>query len=214
MASSDILATLSESWDDDFVFQRAKDRPNTRNSDPLSASKDWPTNTLYTRPSASSLSQLDSQPPIARLKEWAEPDKTDSPARQPASRDHKRPKLPEILEPENWDDDIDAGKFVSPKKDPAWDSLDEEDGPDFADQEEDKTVTAHPRMVALSKSSPPPPLPRFPLSPVPPGEAFPRSPTMSVFSVPSGRDSATYSSVAHLPLRYYDIETALAAFPN
>ncbi|KAH9015174.1 hypothetical protein EDB84DRAFT_1634955 [Lactarius hengduanensis] len=207
MASSDILAIPSESWDDDFVFQRAKDRPNTRNSDPLSASKDWPTNTLYTRPSASSLSQLDSQPPIARLKEWAEPgpstppkhsiaqtenwdddfeDKTDSPARQPASRHHKRPKLPEIPEPENWDDDIDAGKFVSPKKDPAWDSSDEEDGPDFADQEEDKTVTAHPRKVALSKSSPPPPLPRFPLSPVPPGEAFPRSPTMSP-SGPKGR---------------------------
>ncbi|KAH9168351.1 hypothetical protein EDB89DRAFT_1992029 [Lactarius sanguifluus] len=222
MASSDILATPSESWDDDFVFQRAKDRPNTRNSDPLSASNDWHTNILHTRPSASSLSQLDSQPPIARLKEWAEPgpstppkhsiaqtenwdddfeDKTDSPARQPASRYHKRPKLPEIPEPENWDDDIDAGKFVSPKKDPAWDSSDEEDGPDFADQEEDKTVTAHPRKVALSKSSPPPPLPQLPLSPVPPGEVFPRSPTMSVFSVPSGRDSATYSSVAHLPLR-------------
>ncbi|KAH9049758.1 hypothetical protein EDB83DRAFT_2400322 [Lactarius deliciosus] len=222
MASSDILATPSESWDDDFVFQRAKDRPNTRNSDPLFASKDWPTDTLHTRPSASSLSQLDSQPPIARLKEWAEPgpstppkhsiaqtenwdddfeDKTDSPARQPASRHHKRPNLPEIPEPENWDDDIDAGKFVSPKKDPAWDSSDEEDGPDFADQEEDKTVTAHPRKLALSKSSPPPPLPQLPLSPVPPGEAFPRSPTMSVFSVPSGRDSATYSSVAHLPLR-------------
>ncbi|KAH9058092.1 hypothetical protein EDB87DRAFT_1628206 [Lactarius vividus] len=222
MASSHILDTPSESWDDDFVFQRAKDRPNTRNSDPLSSSKDWPTNTLHTRPSASSLSQLDNQPPIARLKEWAEPgpstppkhsiaqtenwdddfeDKTDSPARQPAWRHHKRPKLPEIPEPENWDDDIDAGKFVSPKKDPTWDSSDEEDGPDFADQEEDKTVTAHPRKVALSKSSPPPPLPQLPLSSVPPGEAFPRSPTMSVFSVPSGRDSATYSSVAHLPLR-------------
>ncbi|KAI9435038.1 hypothetical protein H4582DRAFT_2059614 [Lactarius indigo] len=223
MASRDILATPSESWDDDFVFQRAKNRPNTRNSDPLSASKGWPTDTLHTRPSASSLSQLDGQPPIARLKEWAEPgpstppkhsiaqtenwdddfeDKTDSPARQPASRPHhKRPKLPEIPEPENWDDDIDAGKFVSPKKDPTWDSSDEEDGPDFADQEEDKTVTAHPRKVALSKSSPPPPLPQLPLFPASQGETFPGSPTMSVFSVPSGRDSATYSSAAHLPLR-------------
>jgi hypothetical protein len=174
-------------------------------------------NTLRTRPSASSLSPLDGQP---RLKEWAEPgpstppkhsisqtenwdddfeDKTDSPARQRPH--HKRPKLPEIPEPENWDDDIDPGKFVSPKKDPTWDSSDEEDGPDFADQEEDKTVTAHPRKVALSRPSLPPPLPPLPFSPAPPGEAFPGSPTMSVFSVPSGRDSATYSSAAHLPLR-------------
>ena len=223
-----IPATPSESWDDDFVFQRAKDRPNNRNFDSyepqwsMPTFKDWPIGTLHTRPSASSLSQLDGQPPIARLKEWAEPgpstppkhsiaqtenwdddfeDKTDSPARQPASRPHhKRPKLPEIPD-ENWDDDIDAGKFVSPKKDQTWDSSDEEDGPDFADQEEDKTVTAHSRKATLSKSSPPPPLPQLPLSPVPPGEAFPGSPTMSVFSVPSGRDSATYSSVAHLPLR-------------
>jgi hypothetical protein len=124
-------------------------------------------------------------------------DKTDSPARQPGSRPHhKRLKLPEIPEPENWDDDIDAGKFVSPKKGPTWDSSDDED-----DQEEDKTVTAHPRKVALPKSSPPPPLPHLPLSQPSPGEAFPGSPTMSVFSVPSGRDSATYSSMAHLPLR-------------
>ena len=85
---------------------------------------------------------------------------------------------------------------MSPKKDPTWDSSDEED-----DQEEDKTVTAHPRKVALIKSSPPPPLPQLPLFTAPPGEAFPGSPTMSVFSVPSGRDSATYSSMAHLPLR-------------
>ncbi|KAF8264638.1 hypothetical protein EI94DRAFT_1805584 [Lactarius quietus] len=77
---------------------------------------------------------------------------------------------------------------------------DNEDGPDFAVQEEDKTVTAHPRKVTLTRSSPPPPLPWLPLSPTPPGEAFPSSPTMSVFSIPSGRDSATYSSMAHLPL--------------
>ncbi|KAI9454490.1 hypothetical protein BJY52DRAFT_1284609 [Lactarius psammicola] len=192
MASRNIQAAPSESWDDDFVFQRAKDRPNIRNADsyepqwPMPTPKDWPTNILHTRPSASSLSQLDGQPPIARLKEWAEPGPSTPPKHSI---------------PENWDDDIDAGKFVSPKKDPTWDSSDEEDGPEFADQEEDKTVTAHPRKVTLSRSSPPPPLPQLPLSPVPPGEAFPGSPTMSVFSVPSGRDSATYSSVAHLPLR-------------
>ncbi|KAF8264574.1 hypothetical protein EI94DRAFT_1738197 [Lactarius quietus] len=229
MASRNILEPPSESWDDDFVFQRAKDQPNIPNSElyepqwPIPTTKDWSTNTLHTRPSASSLSQLDSQPPITRLKDWAEPgpstppkhskvqtenwdddfeDKTDSPARHPASRPHhRRPKLPEIPEPENWDDDIDAGKFVSPKKDPTWDSSDDEDGPDFADQEEDKTVTAHPRKVAPTRSSPPPPLPQLPLPSAPPGEAFPGSPTMSVFSIPSGRDSATYSSMAHLPLR-------------
>ncbi|KAF8257814.1 hypothetical protein EI94DRAFT_1708577 [Lactarius quietus] len=68
--------------------------------------------------------------------------------------------------------------------DPTWDSSDDEDGPNFAVQEEDKTVTAHPRKVALTRSSPPPPLPRLPLSPTPPG-----------------RNLAMYSSMAHLPLR-------------
>ena len=136
---------------------------------------------------------------MAQTENWDDDfeDKTDSPARQLTSRPHhRRQKLPEIPEPENWDDDIDAGKFVSPKKDQTWDSSDDED-----DQEEDKTVTAHPRKVALIKSSPPPPLPHLPISQPSPGEAFPGSPTMSVFSVPSGRDSATYSSMAHLPLR-------------
>ena len=44
------------------------------------------------------------------------------------------------------------------------------------------------------------------------GETFPRSPTMSVFSIPSGRESATYSSVAHLPLRAGS-PSALAMLP-
>ncbi|KAI0295605.1 hypothetical protein B0F90DRAFT_1820436 [Multifurca ochricompacta] len=225
----------SESWDDDFVFQRAKDHPNIRKSDSDEHEPSWSMSTsqdrrgeslLLTRHSSSSLSQIDGKLPIMRLQKWAEPgpstppkhtvpqtenwdddfeDKTDSPVRHPPSRLHRQPsKLPGIPEPENWDDDLDGNKFkfASPKKHPAWDSSDEEDGTDFADQEEeDKTVTARPRKVALKKSSPPPPIPLLPLPLAPVGEAFPGSPAMSVFSIPSGRDSATYSSLAHLPLR-------------
>ncbi|KAI0247749.1 hypothetical protein BJV78DRAFT_896701 [Lactifluus subvellereus] len=230
----------SENWDDDFVFQRAKDLSNVPRSDSdelrwsMSTCRDWRGDTLPTRNSTSPLSDLDPQLPIKRLKEWAEPgpstppkhavaptenwdddfeDKTDSPARHPPSRPHhKAPKLPGIPEPENWDDDLDSNKFVSPRKYQAWDSSDEEDAADFVDQEEDKTVTARSRKVALAKSSPPqlPPLPLLPLSV---GEAFPGSPTTSVFSLPSGRDSATYSSLAHLPLRGGSA-SALAVLPS
>lgn len=170
----------------------------------------------------SSLSHLDAQLPQVRLQEWAEPgpstlprhtlaqtenwdddfeDKSNSPARKPPPRPHhKSPRLPEIPEPENWDDDLEGNKFVSPRKDQAWDSSDDEDGIDFADQE-DKTVTARPRKSPLGKFSPPPPMPPLPHPLETVGETFPGSPTMSVFSIPSGRDSATYSSLAHLPLR-------------
>ncbi|KAI0259439.1 hypothetical protein BC834DRAFT_974247 [Gloeopeniophorella convolvens] len=224
------LVVPSENWDDDFVFQQAKDLPRTRKSD--SDEPRWSTSTsqerrgdaLAARRSQSSLVQLDDQPSISRLQTWAEPgpstppkshisqtenwdddfeDKADSPVRRPPSRPHRTPsKLPEIPEPENWDDEFDIHKANSPRKDHAWDSSDEEDGVDFADQEEDKTVTAHPRKAAVSgRLASPPPVPAIPLSLAPSAEAFPGSPTMSVFSIPSARDSVTYSSVAHLPLR-------------
>ena len=230
----------SESWDDDFVFQRAKDLPSVRMSesdDPpwsISTSKDWLADPLLTHHSISSLPPLDPHPSILRLQDWAEPgpstppkhalphtenwdddfeDKTNSPARQPPSRPHHRsPRLPEIPEPENWDDDIDGNRFVSPKKDQAWDSSDDEDGVDFADQEEDKTVTARPRRSPLGKFSSPPPMPPLPHPLESVGETFPGSPTMSVFSIPSGRESATYSSMAHLPLRAGSA-SALAMLP-
>ncbi|KAH9971275.1 hypothetical protein BJV74DRAFT_246160 [Russula compacta] len=217
----------SESWDDDFVFQRAKDPSSIRKSesdDPRwSVSTFQDTRALLTHHSMSSLSHLDGQLPQVRLQEWAEPgpstlprhtlaqtenwdddfeDKSNSPARKlPPRPHHKSPRLPEIPEPENWDDDLEGNKFVSPRKDQAWDSSDDEDGIDFADQEEDKTVTARPRKSPLGKFSPPPPLPPLPHPLETVGETFPGSPTMSVFSIPSGRDSATYSSLAHLPLR-------------
>ena len=162
-------------------------------------------------------------PPIVRLLAWAEPgpstppkhavahtenwdddfeDKSNSPARQRPPRSHHRsPKLPEIPEPENWDDELDGNRFVSPNKDQAWDSSDDEDGLDFADQQEDKTVTARPRRSPLGKFPPSPPVPPLPRSLESVGETFPGSPTMSVFFIPSGRKSVTHSSLAHLPLR-------------
>ena len=139
-------------------------------------------------------------------------DKANSPACQPPSRPHHRsPRLPEIPEPENWYDDLDGNKLVFPKKDQAWGSSDDEDGLDFADQE-DKTVTARPRRSPLRKFSPPPSIPPFPHLLKSVGETFPGSPTMSVFSIPSGGESATYSSLAHLPLRAGSA-SALAMLP-
>ncbi|KAF8490132.1 hypothetical protein F5888DRAFT_1808270 [Russula emetica] len=222
MTATAIYPTPAESWDDDFVLQRAKDISNAPipdSNDPhwsLSTSQDWRPDSR----SMSTLSQLDGQLPTVRLQEWAEPgpstpprhavphpenwdddfEDKNSPARQPPSRSHhKPPKLPDIPEPENWDDDLDANKFVSPRKDHAWDSSDDDDGID----EEDKTVTARPRKGPLGKRSPPPPVPSLPLSLESVGETFPGSPTLSVFSIPqSGRESVnTYSSLAHLPLR-------------
>ena len=213
----------SESWGDDFAFERANDPSNApipESDDPhwsLSTSnQDWHPDS---RP-ISTLSQLDTLQPAVRLQEWAEPgpstpprhavahpenwdddfEDKNSPAHQPPSRSHhKSSKLPDIPEPENWDDDLDANKFVSPRKDHAWDSSDDDEGID----EEDKTVTAHPRKGLLSKHSPPPPVPSLPLPLESVGETFPGSPTLSVFSIsPSGRESVnTYSSLAHLPLR-------------
>ena len=211
-----LLTTPSESWDDDFVFQRAREPsnapiPQSKDDNPLSTSQDW-------RPDSRS-THLDGQLPTVRLREWAEPgpstpprhavthpenwdddfEDKNSPARQPPSRSHHRsPKLPDIPEPENWDDDLDTNKFVSPRKDNAWDSSDDDDGID-----EDKTVTARPRKGPLAKHTPPPPVPSLPLTLESVGETFPGSPTLSVFSIPaSGRESVnTYSSLAHLPLR-------------
>lgn len=89
---------------------------------------------------------------------------------------------------------------MSPKKDQTWDSLDDEDY-----QEEDKTVTAtaYPRKVALIKSSPRP-RPRFLTCRFPEhlqeGYSLALQPCR-FFSVSPGRDSATHSSMAYLPLR-------------
>ncbi|KAH9954540.1 hypothetical protein BC827DRAFT_1272511 [Russula dissimulans] len=228
MAAATVTAPSSqETWDDDLVFQRAKDIPNIRKSESddlrwsMSTSQDWRPDPPLTHQSVSSLLHLDPQPPTVRLQEWAEPgpatppkhtvaqtenwdddfvDKN-SPARHPPSRSpSKPPRLPEIPEPENWDDDLDGNRFVSPRKDQVWDSSDDEDGIDFADQE-DKTVVARPRKGQLNNSSPPPPVPSPPLPLGTVRQTFPGSPTMSVFSIPSGRDSGTYSSLAHLPLR-------------
>jgi hypothetical protein len=215
-----LLTTTSESWDDDFVFQRAREPsnapiPESKSDNPLSTSQDWRPDSR----SMSTLSHLDGQLPTVRLREWAEPgpstpprhavthpenwdddfEDKNSPARQPPSRSHHRsPKLPDIPEPENWDDDLDTNKFVSPRKDNTWDSSDDDDGID-----EDKTVTARPRKGPLAKHTPPPPVPSLPLTLESVGETFPGSPTLSVFSIPaSGRESVnTYSSLAHLPLR-------------
>ncbi|KAI9461876.1 hypothetical protein F5148DRAFT_1214570 [Russula earlei] len=188
------LTAPSEIWDQDFVFQRAKDLPNIQK--PELEDPRWSMSTSQdSRPephhSMSSLSQPNGQMPSMRLQEWAEPG--------PATP--QKHALPEIPEPENWDDDLDGNKFVSSKKDHAWDSSsDDEDGIDFADLE-DKTVTARPRKSPLCKPSPPhpalpPPLPLGTLI-----ETLPGSPSHSVFSIPSGRDSVAYSSLAHLPLR-------------
>jgi len=55
-----VSAAPSENWVDDFVFQRpAGPQWST------STTKDSPSNTLHTRPSASSLSRLDNHPPTA-----------------------------------------------------------------------------------------------------------------------------------------------------
>jgi hypothetical protein len=228
----------SETWDDDFVFQRANDlsnAPTPQSDDPhcsASPPQDWrPASLLPHHHSMSSLSQLDGNLPTVRLQEWAEPgpstpprhaithtenwdddfeDKTNSPARQPLIRSHhKSPRLPDIPEPENWDDDLDGNKFISPRKDHAWDSSDDDDGID----EEDKTVTARPRKGLLAKHTPPPPVPSLPVPLESVGETFPGSPTLSVFSIRSGRESVnTYSSLAHLPLRGGNA-SALAMLP-
>lgn len=214
------IAAPSESWDDDFVFQRAN-LPIPESDDPpwpASTSQDWRPDSIL--PHLHSMSHLDGQLPTVRLQEWAEPgpstpprhtiphtenwdddfeDKSNSPARLLPSRfHHKSPRLPDIPEPENWDDDLDGNKFVSPRKDHAWDSSDDDDGID----EEDKTVTARSRRGPLGKHFSPPPVPPLPIPLEPVRETFPGSPTLSVFSIRSGRESVnTYSSLAHLPLR-------------
>ena len=224
----------SETWDDDFVFQRAN-LPTPDSDDPSwspPTSQDWrPDSILPHLHSISHLDGLDAQPPTTRLQEWAEPgpstpprhaiantenwdddfeDKSNSPARLLPLRSHlKSPGLPDIPEPENWDDDLDGNKFVSPRKDHAWDSSDDDDGID----EEDKTVTARPRKGIFGKHTPPPPMPSLPVPLESARETFPGSPTLSVFSIRSGRESVnTYSSLAHLPLRGGNA-SALAMLP-
>ncbi|KAI0319099.1 hypothetical protein OF83DRAFT_1170502 [Amylostereum chailletii] len=153
-------------------------------------------------------------------------DKADSPAqRHPSSHrgDSVRSrravsKLPQVTqEPENWDEDFEEDKdteeHTSQQRNNGWDSSDEEDGLGFADQEEDKTVTARSRRAIFAKYTPPPPVPPLPPSLTPnPSEPFPRSPTLSAFSIPSGRDSVAYSSASHLPLRAGS-NSALAMLP-
>ncbi|KAI0058156.1 hypothetical protein BV25DRAFT_1296420 [Artomyces pyxidatus] len=211
-------AAPAENWDEDFVFQQASDtgtRSRARNPD--AAEPRW-SNSTTSRRSKSSISKLEdisgyaSNLTQARLQDWAEPgpssppkhalpeaenwdddfeDKADSPVRPRHQRTPSK-LLRVSQEPENWDDDFEVAKGMT------WESSDEEDGLGFADQEEDKTVTARSRKAAIAKYTPPPPVPPLPSAL---NEPFPRSPTMSVFSIPSGRESATYSSVAHLPLR-------------
>jgi hypothetical protein len=103
---------------------------------------------------------------------------------------------------------------ITAKKDHAWDSSDDDDGIDFADQE-DKTVRRLAKAFSPSpNTSPPPPVPSAPSSPrIRRERHFPGSPTLSVFSIPSGRESVnTYSSLAHLPLRGGNA-SALAMLP-
>jgi len=89
--------------------------------------------------------------------------------------------LPDISEPENWDDDLHANKFVFPQKDHAWDSSDDNNGIN----EEDKAVTAHHHKGPPGERSPLPPMPSLPPPLEPVGETFPGSPTLSVFSIPT-----------------------------
>lgn len=128
-------------------------------------------------------------------------------------------------EPENWDDDFEDGKHMSPSgKSARWSSSSDEDNLGFADREEDRTVTSRSRRSALSpvlpNETPPPPVPSLPsalMSSTTDPAPFPRSPAASVFSVPvSARESVagySYSSTAHLALSPTLSGSSLGALP-
>ncbi|TFY75545.1 hypothetical protein EWM64_g8467 [Hericium alpestre] len=152
---------------------------------------------------------------VAQAENWDDDfeDKVDSPAspsrrqarRGEYTRQQQAASLPQVeQEPENWDDDFELDKANSPPRGESWSSDEEDDGPALGD-EEDRTVTARSRRTAVPQPSPPPPVPPLPTS-------FPGSPSLSVFSIPSGRDSVAYSSAAHLPLRAGS-NSALAMLP-
>ncbi|KAI0033020.1 hypothetical protein K488DRAFT_70197 [Vararia minispora EC-137] len=118
---------------------------------------------------------------------------------------------------ENWDDDFEedrtGGVTNGTGGNGDWDSSDEEDG--FGDQE-DRTVTARSRKTLAIKYSPPPPVPPLPASyGIPPPSFPPGSPALSNFSIPASsnpRDSISYASLSHIPLRAGST-SALAMLP-
>lgn len=229
---------VSENWDDDFEFQTGIDAkrpgvglddsrlPHTASHRSLSNGVLDDTN-VKESPASQSLSQEWAKPgpstPSRRVtpppsENWDEDfeDKADS-ADAPNGFSPPRPKTlsrtPKTSqEPENWDDDFEIDKGNSPTRDANWGSSDDEGGMGYADQEDDRTVTARSRRVALPKQSPPPPVPSLPPSILSAHEPFPGSPTMSIFSVPSGRDSIAHSYASHVPLRAGS-SSALAILP-
>ncbi|KAA1478798.1 hypothetical protein DENSPDRAFT_934411 [Dentipellis sp. KUC8613] len=202
-------STSSSAWESEASPRRSKSSPHAEEPssiDPVMASakfQEWADPGPSTPPKRH----------LAQAENWDDDfeDKTDSPVspsrrqarRGESTRQQQAAKLPQVAqEPENWDDDFELDKANSPPRNGAW-SSDDDDGLGFADQEEDRTVTARSRRnMALKQASPPPPVPPLPAS-LTAGitEPFPGSPNLSVFSVPSGRDSVAYSSMAHLPLR-------------
>jgi hypothetical protein len=89
---------------------------------PIFASLNTPKNRrpepLLTHRSMTSLPHLDNQTPIVRSKRG--PNSVLPPLRSMhAVAHHRSPKLPDISEPENWDDELDGNRFVSLKKDQA-----------------------------------------------------------------------------------------------
>ncbi|KAI0047085.1 hypothetical protein FA95DRAFT_1559429 [Auriscalpium vulgare] len=186
----------SENWDDDF---------EDKTDSPIRPARARPPRTPSKR------SQLVQQETENWDDDFEEAENkgggTGTPVRPSRGRPPRTPsKRNQIVqqETENWDADFEeAENKVVGVETAAWDSSDDEDGLGFADHEDDKTVTARSRRAAVVKHAhhtPPPPVPPLPASVT---EPFPRSPTMSVFSIPSasGRESVTYSSLAHLPLR-------------
>ncbi|THH15007.1 hypothetical protein EW146_g5406 [Bondarzewia mesenterica] len=225
-------AVVSENWDDDFEFQTANDTkqpvgdfrdiPSTR----ASPSRRLRSNIIIDDTTMSSTFRQNgaepgpSTPPrrnvLLPTENWDADfeDTVESPVRRngESSRAHRNPpRLPRTShDTENWDDDFDIDKGNSPPRDATWESSDEDDGLGFADQEEDRTVTARSRRTGIPKQFPPPRVPPFPSSLL--QEPFPGSPTMSMFSIPSGHDSVAHSYASHVPLRAGN-SSALAMLP-
>ncbi|KAF9076314.1 hypothetical protein BDP27DRAFT_1398518 [Rhodocollybia butyracea] len=204
----------SENWDDAFELEagtgsrKERTRVSTASSQ---ITEDWDAESHSRNPSSGPSTPIRRQLlSNSEAENWDDDfeDKTDSPVQKTHRKQPEKPISPsQTKEHENWDEEFehDGGLHAANFND-ADEADDDMDDFNADDREEDQTVTARSRRVALSRLavySPPPPVPPLPddlfLSPHEhefnlPGPS--RSPTASVFSVPASHYS--YNSTTHL----------------
>ncbi|PIL32947.1 hypothetical protein GSI_05065 [Ganoderma sinense ZZ0214-1] len=161
-----VLAPLAprdstENWDEDFEFSRPTSSA-TPNPDDIAPG---PRPCIPPKDPSTPLSK----PPKSILNNWAEPGPS-TPLKRIQHTENWDDDFQDADSPQNWDDEFEEHAHTSaspgrrtPCKRASWGTADDEDKSAFADREDDRTVTTHPRGVPFHiPIDTPPPVPPLP----------------------------------------------------